>query len=51
MFVLARCYYLTKQYDMALQYYDLIIDTSKVKATKETAEENKQKVLSQAYEN
>ncbi|MBP5569006.1 MAG: tetratricopeptide repeat protein [Treponema sp.] len=51
MFVLARCYYLTKQYDMALQYYDLIIDTSKVKATIETAEENKQKVLSQAYEN
>jgi tetratricopeptide (TPR) repeat protein len=51
MFVLARCYYLTKQYDMAVSYYDLIIDTSKVDSVRKTAEENKQKVLGQAYGN
>ena len=51
MFVLARSYYITGHYDKAVEYYDKIIDISKVESVRNTAQENKSKVMDKAYGN
>lgn len=49
MFVLARAYYATYQFDKAVEMYDRIIETTKSAETKATAEENKRTALDAAY--
>lgn len=49
MFVLARAYYSTYDFDRAAAMYDKIIITTKSAEKKATAEENKKKVLDAAY--
>ncbi len=49
MFVLARAYYSTYEFDKAVQMYDKIINTTKSAETKTTAEENKKTVLDVSY--
>jgi len=49
MFVLARAYYSTYEFDKAADMYDKIINTTKSPETKATAEENKKTVLDAAY--
>lgn len=49
MFVLARAYYSTYDFDNAVAMYDKIITTTKSAEKKATAEENKKKVLDAAY--
>ncbi len=51
MFVLARAYYSTYEFDKSAQVYDKIIATTKSAETKATAEENKKIVLDAAYQN
>ena len=45
MFVLARAYYSTYEFDKAVAMYDKIIETTKSEDTKKTAEENKKIAL------
>ena len=45
MFVLARAYYSTYEFDKAVEIYDKIIETTKSEDTKKTAEENKKIAL------
>ena len=45
MFVLARAYYSSYEFDKAIEMYDKIIETTKSEDTKKTAEENKKIVL------
>ena len=45
MFVLARAYYSSYEFDKAIEMYDKIIETTKSDDTKKTAEENKKIVL------
>ena len=45
MFVLARAYYSSYEFDKAIEIYDRIIETTKSEDTKKTAEENKKIVL------
>ena len=45
MFVLARAYYSSYEFDKAVEIYDRIIETTKSEDTKKTAEENKKIVL------
>ena len=45
MFVLARAYYSSYEFDKAIEIYDKIIETTKSEDTKKTAEENKKIVL------
>ena len=45
MFVLARAYYSSYEFDKAIEMYDTIIETTKSDDTKKTAEENKKIVL------
>ena len=49
MFVLARAYYSSYEFDKAVAMYDKIIETTKSEDTKKTAEENKKLVLDAAY--
>ena len=49
MFVLARAYYSTYEFEKSAAVYDKIIATSKSAETKATAEENKKTVLDAAY--
>ena len=49
MFVLARAYYSTYEFDKAVEMYDRIIETTKSEDTKKTAEENKSIVLDASY--
>ena len=49
MFVLARAYYSSYEFDKAVEIYDRIIDTTKSEETKKTAEENKSIVLDASY--
>ena len=49
MFVLARAYYSTYEFDKAVEIYDKIIETTKSEDTKKTAEENKRIVLDASY--
>ena len=49
MFVLARAYYSSYEFDKAVEMYDRIIDTTKSEDTKKTAEENKSIVLDASY--
>ena len=49
MFVLARAYYTTYDFDSAVAMYDKIIATTKSAETKATAEENKKTVLDAAF--
>ncbi len=49
MFVLARAYYSTYEFDKSADMYDKIIATTKSAETKATAEENKKIVLDAAY--
>ena len=51
MFVLARAYYSTFEFDKSAQMYDKIISTTKSAETKATAEENKKIALDAAYTN
>lgn len=51
MFVLANAYYLTRNYDKSADMFDKIIATTKSEKTKQAAEENKKKVLDEAYSN
>ena len=51
MFVLARAYYSSYEFDKAVEIYDRIIETTKSDDTKKTAEENKRLVLDAAYGN
>lgn len=51
MFVLARAYYSSFEFDKAAEVYDNIISITKSAETKATAEENKKKVLDAAYSN
>lgn len=51
MFVLARAYYVTGQYDQATSLYDRIINTTKSEQKKKEAETNKKIVLDTAYAN
>ncbi len=51
MFVLARAYYSTFEFDKAVQMYDKIIATSKSEETKANAEANKKIALEAAYAN
>lgn len=48
MFVLARAYYSSYEFDKAVAMYDKIIETTKSDDTKKTAEENKQIALDAA---
>jgi hypothetical protein len=48
MFILARAYYSTYQFDKAIAMYDLIITSSTSQTRKNDAEENKRFVL-EAY--
>ncbi len=49
MFVLARAYYSTFEFDKSAEMYDKIIEITKSAETKATAEENKKTVLDAAY--
>ena len=49
MFVLARAYYSTFEFDKAVQMYDKIIATSNSEETKSNAEANKKIALEAAY--
>ncbi|MCR4735838.1 MAG: tetratricopeptide repeat protein [Treponema sp.] len=49
MFVLARAYYSSFEFDKSADMYDKIIETTKSAETKATAEENKKTVLDAAY--
>ena len=49
MFVLARAYYSSYEFDKAVAMYDKIIETTKSEDTKKTAEENKKIVLDASY--
>jgi tetratricopeptide (TPR) repeat protein len=49
MFVLARAYYMTKQYEQALDMYDQIIANTRSAETKAQAETNKQQVWTEYY--
>ena len=49
MFVLARAYYSSYEFDKAIAIYDKIIETTKSEDTKKTAEENKKIVLDASY--
>ncbi len=49
MFVLARAYYSSYEFDKAVAMYDKIIETTKSDDTKKTAEENKKIVLDASY--
>lgn len=49
MFVLARAYYSSFEFDKSAQMYDKIIEATKSAETKATAEENKKTVLDAAY--
>ena len=51
MFVLARAYYSTFEFDKAVQMYDKIIATSNSEETKANAEANKKIALEAAYAN
>lgn len=51
MFVLARAYYSTYNFDKSIAMYDKIIATTKAEETKATAEANKKIVLDAAYSN
>ena len=51
MFVLARAYYSTYEFEKSAEMYDKIIASTKSKETKATAEENKKIVLDAAYSN
>lgn len=51
MFVLANAYYLTKNYDKSAEMFDKISATTKSDKTKQAAEENKKKVIDEAYSN
>ncbi|MCR5187817.1 MAG: tetratricopeptide repeat protein [Treponema sp.] len=51
MFVLARAYYSTYDFEKSAETYDKIIATTKSAETKATAEENKKIVLDAAYQN
>lgn len=51
MFVLANAYYLTENYDKSADMFDTIIATTKSDKTKKTAQENKKRVLDEAYSN
>ena len=49
MFVLARAYYSSYEFDKSIEMYDKIIETTKSEDTKKTAEENKKIVLDASY--
>ena len=49
MFVLARCYYSTYQFDKAVDLYDKILSITKTKQKKADAEANKKAALDAAY--
>ena len=49
MFVLARAYYSSYEFDKSIEIYDRIIETTKSEDTKKTAEENKKIVLDASY--
>ncbi len=49
MFVLARAYYSSYEFDKSIAMYDKIIETAKSDDTKKTAEENKKIVLDASY--
>ena len=51
MFVLARAYYSSYEFDKSADMYDKIISVTKSAETKATAEENKKTVLDAAYSN
>jgi hypothetical protein len=51
MFVLARAYYSSYEFDKAVAMYDKIIATTKVEEKRASAEENKKIVLDAAYPN
>ncbi len=51
MFVLARAYYVTGQYDKAVDLYDRISSTTKLEKKKQEAEANKKIVLDTSYAN
>lgn len=51
MFVLARAYYSTYEFEKAAEIYDKIIETTKSEDTRKTAEENKKIALDAAYSN
>jgi len=51
MFVLARAYYSSYEFDKSADMYDKIINTTKSAETRATAEENKKTVLDAAYTN
>jgi tetratricopeptide (TPR) repeat protein len=50
MFVLARSYYMTGDYDAAVSMYDRILSVPMDKTRKEEAEKNKATILNKAYE-
>ena len=50
MFVLARAYYSSYEFDKSVEMYNRIIETTKVEETKNIAEENKKQVLDAVYE-
>lgn len=49
MFLLARCYYMTYEFDKAIEMYDKIIATTKSADRKAEAEANKKTVLDASY--
>jgi cytochrome c-type biogenesis protein CcmH/NrfG len=49
LFVLARAYYSSYEFEKAAEVYDKIIATTKSAETKATAEENKKTVLDALY--
>ena len=49
MFVLARAYYSSYEFEKSIAMYDKIIETTKSEDTKKTAEENKKIVLDASY--
>ncbi len=51
MFVLARAYYSSYEFNKSVDMYDKIINTTKSAETKATAEENKKIALDEAYTN
>ena len=51
MFVLARAYYSSFEFEKSINMYDTIINTSKSNETIASAEENKKIVLEAAYSN
>jgi cytochrome c-type biogenesis protein CcmH/NrfG len=44
LFILARCYYMSGQYQRAIDQYDMIISTTKDPKRRQEAEENKRAV-------